>query len=161
MSSDDEDDELRDFQNGDSSSDGDSDSISCDDDDDDSVRLHGDGRTLRTPGLLETRGTDIYFTSAKSASITEAQNYSQGIGAIEVNDDTSLDGGSKKLGSQKSPKLLRTQTTITHPKKRRGRPPKKVTKDADEETTLKGKNCKEAQVYEGVGMKGSKHDMMG
>ncbi|KAI8146394.1 hypothetical protein BJV82DRAFT_601597 [Fennellomyces sp. T-0311] len=53
MSSDDEDDELRDFQNGDSSSDGDSDSISCDDDDDDSVRLHGDGRTLRTPGLLK------------------------------------------------------------------------------------------------------------
>ncbi|KAI8136499.1 hypothetical protein BJV82DRAFT_640113 [Fennellomyces sp. T-0311] len=41
MSSDDLDDELRDFQNGDSSSDG------------DSVRLHGDGRTLRTPGLLE------------------------------------------------------------------------------------------------------------
>ncbi|KAI8139643.1 hypothetical protein BJV82DRAFT_625584, partial [Fennellomyces sp. T-0311] len=53
MLSDDEDDELRDFQNGDSSSDSDSDSISCDDDDDDSVRLHGDGRTLRTPGLLE------------------------------------------------------------------------------------------------------------
>ncbi|KAI8150113.1 hypothetical protein BJV82DRAFT_707859 [Fennellomyces sp. T-0311] len=221
MSSDDEDDELRDFQNGDSSSDGDSDSISCDDDDDDSVRLHGDGRTLRTPGLLEVddlllnamegnlnlthknyqkvtkrlqsrdrrqktgkgiqqespvkgnkqksaatsipqqRATPSEASSTKSASITEAQNYSQGIGAIEVNDDTSLDGGSKKLGSQKSPKLLRTQTTITHPKKRRGRPPKKVTKDADEETTLKGKNCKEAQVYEGVGMKGSKHDMMG